>query len=294
MAPSLADAIATGVPLLLDGAVGTELAARGFTTDRPGWSVAATYEAPELLTQIYADYVAAGADIVTANTFRAHRAALHQAIGCSQRDMIAKSVELVRLAKPRFIVASVGPINDCYRPDLVPDDKTLLAEYTAFADAVAASEPDGVILETMNTFREAEIALQCFQKVGLTTIASLWAADGAVLGDGVGLASAIRNLHQSGAACVGVNCLPADEIDRVLSQFDPKSGPLVAYGNTGRPVADGWETTAAADPETYADLAISWVRSGAAVVGGCCMTTPVHIREVRKRLDRLAFAPANV
>lgn len=308
---SLVEAIAGPVPLLLDGAIGTELAARGFSTDRPGWSVAATWEAPALLCEVYRDYVAAGSDAITANTFRAHASTLATLTETSQREVIAECVQLVRRAEPRFVLGSIGTVADCYSPNLVPDDRTLASEHAKIAEALAAADVDGVVLETMNTAREAMIALQCARDRGLVVIASLWSADGYRMGDGVPIEEAARQLREQGAAAVCINCLAADEISPVLGRIAGsvvaedvfgeeggganavgKVGRFGAYGNTGKRVGDGWQTTAASAPTVYADLAEEWIAKGAALVGGCCMTTPGHIREIRNRIDALAFSRA--
>lgn len=285
----LAESLSEGDPLVLDGAIGTELAARGFSTDRVGWSSAATWEAPDLLCAIYRDYVEAGADIITANTFRAHHAALAKAGRADQCEVVRESVELARQVGPRFVVGSIGPLADCYSPELVPDNTTLATEHAALADALAGAGVDGVILETMNTYREAAVALQAVLSAGLTAVVSLWAANGETMGDGVSIVEAARKLVDSGANAVCVNCLPADEIAALIEQLKCVVPVFGAYANTGKRVEERWEITSAADPIVYAEIAARWINAGACLVGGCCMTAPAHIREIRNRVDAMAF-----
>lgn len=289
---SFRDALSLDRPLILDGAIGTELAARGFSTDRPGWSAAATFEAPELLIDIYREYIEAGADIVTANTFRMHLSACGT-LGRNQRDAVCESVRLVRAANPRFVIGSVGTVADCYLPDLAPNDGELRRQHMSIAEALGEAEPDAVILETMNTFREARIAVECLNTTGLTVIASLWSADRRELGDGITLLDAAMRLTDLGAAAVCVNCLAAEDIQPVLDGWAGRVDRFGAYGNTGKRVEDGWESTAAENPAVYADYAANWISAGAALVGGCCMTRPAHILEIRKRVDAMAFKSVN-
>src|SRR5207253_2975605 len=124
MSVSLDALRSSGRPILLDGATGTELERRGFALEKPGWSARAIDEAPELLQTIHRDYVEAGAEIITANTFRLHRRNL-AAWGAEEEQprLVGKAVELARRAAGgrALVAASLAPLGDCYSPDEVPD-----------------------------------------------------------------------------------------------------------------------------------------------------------------------------
>lgn len=284
---SLCDALANraasndATPLILDGAIGTELDARGFSTDRIGWSAAATWEAPELLAAIHRDYVTAGADIVTANTFRMHRRSLSRLAPVPQ-DAVAQSVAVARAACSQFVVGSIGPLEDCYQPDLTPTDHELAQEHSLAAERLSDACVDGILLETMPTYREAAAALAACRRVGMTTLVSLWPSKEATLGDGVLLAEAARRLADSGATAVLINCVPAEDVSSLLSEIRGSSSGIGAYANTGRLVNDKWHPTAAASPQAYGQFASQWAAEGACLVGGCCGTAPAHIREVQR------------
>ena len=117
-----------GELLLLDGATGTELNRRGVDTGLPMWSANAltTDSGLNVLRQIHLDYLNAGADILTSNTFRTHRRAL-VGKGYAARDLTRRAVAtaqeaVAQFGQPAQVAGSVAPLEDCYRPDLAPPD----------------------------------------------------------------------------------------------------------------------------------------------------------------------------
>ena len=130
------------VPILLDGAMGTELQRRGADTRLPLWSARALVEAPDLVAEIHREEVEAGADVLTANTFRTHRRTLAKGgLAERSRELSALAVRLAREAapagRPVFVAGSIAPLEDCYRPDLVPEDAVLEREHSEQADSLS-------------------------------------------------------------------------------------------------------------------------------------------------------------
>ena len=120
-----------GPALLLDGATGTELERRGAKSALPLWSAHALLHDPALVGRIHADYVEAGAELLTANTFRTQRRTLERdGVGERAAALTARAVALARAAaaggdRPVHVLGSAPPLEDCFRPDLVPDDDSL-------------------------------------------------------------------------------------------------------------------------------------------------------------------------
>src|SRR5690606_9564410 len=131
-------------------------------------------------------YVAAGAEIVTADTCRTHRRSLAAAgLAARAAELTALAVRLARAAagqaagsRPCWIAGSIAPLEDCYRPDLVPDDEALAREHAAQAEALAAAGADLLLVETMNTVREAHAATRAAAATGLPVWTS-FVCDGA-------------------------------------------------------------------------------------------------------------------
>lgn len=272
---------------LLDGATGTELARRGFDVAVPGWSASALVHAPELVRTIHADYVAAGADMVTANTFRTHarnvaRAGFRQSAG----ELTTLAVELAREAAGHALVAgSQAPLEDCYSPQLIPPDAELRDEHRAHARNLADAGADLILIETMPTIREAAFASEAARDTGLPFLVSFVcnAEPAGRLLSSESLADAAKAVLPFKPAGVLVNCLAAAVVTpllRVLRAAVP--GTVIgAYANTGeRPPGGEWIATSATDPQAYARFAADWLEAGATLIGGCCGTTPDHIAEM--------------
>ena len=141
LARAFRERLARGPALLLDGALGTELERRGCPAGLPLWSTHALLEAPERVAEIHGDYAEAGAEILTANTFRTQRRTLQRATA-SRENLGTRDAELTQLAvdlartgaasvdRPVWIAGSAPPLEDCYRPDRVPDDEALEREHS--------------------------------------------------------------------------------------------------------------------------------------------------------------------
>src|SRR6478736_4559620 len=140
--------LAAGPPLLLDAAMGTELQRRDADTRLPLWSARALFQDPELVWTVHSDESGAGADILTANTFRTHARSLAAAgADADAAELTAQAVGLAHRAAavPRreiFVAGSLSPLEDCYRPDLAPDDAALAREHGAQARRLADAGVD--------------------------------------------------------------------------------------------------------------------------------------------------------
>jgi len=297
-------------PLLLDAAVGTELERRGLAGPAPLWSAAALLGDPEGVLQVHRHDVAAGADILTANTFRVHRRALEKARRREDpRRLTALAVHLAREAAgagaggagedghPAFVVGSQAPLEDCYRPDLVPDDEALAREHGERSDDLAAAGVDGILVETHNAIREVVTATRAAKATGLPVLVSMVTGGAGHLLSGEDIADAVRALEPLEPDAIGINCVPTRTLEadlRVLAAAVESAGltwPLIAYGNLGRPAGDRWEYADATLPEEYARAAVDWIALGASVVGGCCGTGPNHTAALRRRIDSDRLRP---
>lgn len=285
--------IAGGPPLLLDGATGTELERRGVPTPLPLWSAPALLGRPEVVEAVHADYVAAGVEVLTANTFRTQRRAL-AAGGLEDRaaEITRRAVEIARAAAraatgpPPFVFGSAPPLEDCYRPELVPDEAALVREHAEHARNLALAGVDAVLVETMNTIREAVVATRAVTRTRVPALTSFVCWEGAALLSGEPLSDAAAAARDAGAVALLVNCLPPSNVAPCLAALAGAGLPFGVYANLGAPDDEtGFARSESCTPEVFAGHASSWVAAGAHVVGGCCGTTPAHLRAVRHALD---------
>ena len=278
--------------LILDGATGTELNRRGVDTGLPLWSANALMNEhdAQILQQIHEDYLRAGADIITTNTFRTHRRALAPS-GNAQRalELTRRAVDIARAAianvpadKPYFIAGSLSTLEDCYRPELVPSDAELRAEHSERIQHLIECGVDLILIETINTIREAFIMAQLAVPAGTPVVVSFVCdREGRIL-SGETLTDAAAQLLPLGISAIGVNCGPTPALAKPLAELQAACGrdfPLIAYGNIGYADEEvGWVNTDAEDPQVYCGHANQWPVK---IVGGCCGTTPGHIAQLK-------------
>jgi methionine synthase I (cobalamin-dependent) len=286
--------LGSGRPLLLDAAMGTELQRRDAVTTLPLWSARVLLDDPELVWTIHGDEAAAGADILTSNTFRTHGRTLGRAGLASRAEEL--TVLAVRLAhqaasvpgREIFVAGSLSPLEDCYRPDLVPDTKALASEHGSQARILAEAGVDLVLAETHNSIREAAAALLAAKAAGVPVVVSLVTDGEGRLLSGEPIGKAAEALLPLEPDALGVNCVPSARLAADLAVLAAVSGgtPLCAYGNLGLPAeGPGWTFTEKMAPGAFAEEASRWIDLGARIIGGCCGTTPAHTQALRRLLD---------
>lgn len=300
---SLTDRMAAGEVVFLDGAVGSEILRR---TDH--WVRNEVEESPEVIREVHRDYIAAGADVITTNTFELTR---HNFInffhdlehmrqiglpGLEDRaaELATRAVAIALEARresgaeERVAVAgSISPLNHPFRSDLAPETDEARREHGETAGILAEAGVDLILAETMNTLREARAALQAGREAGLPVWVSLIPnGHGETLG-GDPLDEAARRLRDEGADAVLVNCAPREHIDRALEAIGRGAdGRRGAYALIGRYAPPSWKMDFyprfvdrhETPPDEYAGWVRRWAADGAQIVGGCCGTTPDHIR----------------
>jgi methionine synthase I (cobalamin-dependent) len=206
----------------------------------------------------------------------------------------------------------LSPLEDCYRPDLAPDDEVLKREHAAQARFLSDAGVDFILAETHNSIREAAAALRAAKATGLPVVVSLVTDGEGRLLSGETIEDAVAALGRLAPDALGVNCVPAarleEELRRLAGSAERGGRPLAAYANLGLPVvperrADhgdvpargsvgparpddrGWSFTEELAPEEYANRAATWFEAGARIVGGCCGTTARHTRALRGLID---------
>src|SRR5262245_13933060 len=192
---------------ILDGPMGTELAARGVPTPAPRWSAEAIDRAPEVMAAIHREYAAAGATVHTANTFRTKR----RQIPDRWDELARRAVAIARASVParHRVAGSIAPLEDCYRPDLSPPDPR--PEHRELARALAGAGVDLLLCETFPHVGEALIAVEEAVQTGLPTWVAFTAGPDATLLTPREIEAGAREAVARGASAVLVNCTPATE-----------------------------------------------------------------------------------
>ncbi|MGD1148243.1 MAG: homocysteine S-methyltransferase family protein [Thermoanaerobaculaceae bacterium] len=281
-------------PRVMDGATASELLRRGVAAAARLWGVGALLEAPDAVRGLHRDYAAAGAEALTAATFRVAPYSLRGAdLETRASELAALAVRLARegsrdAGREALVLTSQATLEDCYRPDLVPDDETLRREHAATAALLAAAGPDALLLETFNTVREARIAAEAAAATGLPVLVSFACTAGGHLLSGEDVRDAAVAVSVPGVAAVGVNCTAVQVLSSGLGRIAEVTRlPLIAYANNAWHADDApWLAAVPLCPERYAACALAWAAAGARLVGGCCGTSPEHIAAVAALLQR--------
>jgi S-methylmethionine-dependent homocysteine/selenocysteine methylase len=311
----------------LDGGVATELERAGVPVTAPWWTTSAllSEQRRRVLRTVHADYLASGAQVITANTFRCNIRTLraigridsaglawmvHAAVGvalAARRDVGAGGALAAGNGAGHgaaLIAGSIGPVEDCYRPDLVPSSAELRDEHHWLATELLRAGVDVILIETMNTQREARIALEQALAVGGRAWVSFACGHDGRLLSGEPVARAVAMVASDGAEAVLVNCTSLVNTDTALREIrEVYPGPLGAYPNIERrSLSGGHRAATEVTPEEFATALVRWREQFAlALLGGCCGTQPVHIGALRTRLQdgcaaagaRFVGAPAN-
>ena len=276
--------------LLADGATGTELRARGWR----GHGAIAALEDRDRVRELQEEYLRAGSDLILTDTFEATRIHLARVrYGDRVRDVNFGAVRTARDAReiigvPALVGGSVGPIGR----DLVVGAVTLDEARAAFAEQVGALVEGGVdllVLETFPSLAEARAALAAARSVtDLPTIVALDFVAGLTTPAGESPREVVELLAAEGADVVGINCGVGPRAALDILQELPSAGldaPIYVKPNAGLPRVVEGRSVYPSSPEYFADFALRAKDLSAAIIGGCCGTTPAHVRAMREALD---------
>jgi len=282
----------SGVVLLCDGGMGTELQKRGMPTGVCPEEYNVSH--PDLVQGIYADYYNAGSDIVETNTFGGNRARLEiHDFEDRVAEFCRKSAELAKEVCPesKFVAGSVGPTGDVIEP---LGTRTIREAYDFFAEqveALASGGVDVIFVETMMAAEEAEIAIKAAKEksnlpvvstmtfeLGKSGLRTMW---------GVDVPNAIQRLTDAGADVIGANCGKGfEEMIQIVKEMRPLTAkPIIAQPNAGIPDWEDGISVYKETPEIIKSKAEILLKEGVNILGGCCGTSPEHIAMMRSLVN---------
>lgn len=284
--------------LLLDGAMGTELIARGAEVGVCNDFL--NIESSEIISDVHNAYLQAGSDIIITNTFGANKYSLVRH-GLDQKIIVINEAgaKIARAAagQEKYVLGDIGPAGDFLEPlgNLKPDE--LKDAFVLQANALVDGGVDGIIIETMTAIDEITIAIEAAKSVAgtLPVFASMSfdkAGDDYKTMMGVDIKTAAETIISLSVDGIGFNCgtTSLDEyIDlagRFISEVRSLSSEVVVFAepNAGKPELVDGKATYRVSPEEFADMVEKILSAGVNIIGGCCGTSPKHIEAVAKRL----------
>ena len=284
---------------ILDGGMGQELLARSATRATGLWSARILLDDPDLVRAVHADYLAAGADVITTNSYVLHRDRLAP-FGVEDRFERLHSLACRLAVEARdahgdgLVAGSLGPNARSYRPDLaLPEDQA--ADVFAEIARLQAPHVDLLLCETMSSIEQARGAVLGALTVGLP----VWLAvtvdddDGNRLRSGQEISQVVELCNAMSLDTVLVNCSIPEAVDIAVGALTGCGLRVGAYANGFTQITDAFLEAGATvdvlqkrrdlDPEAYAAFAAGWVTKGVGIVGGCCEVGPAHIALLAKR-----------
>jgi homocysteine S-methyltransferase len=280
----LIDAIAAG-PLVVDGAMGTQLYERGVLYSACFEELSVSR--PELVVKVHEDYLRAGAQVIETNTFGANALRLEK-YGLKDRveEICAAGVTIARRAAQgrAYVVGAIGPsgyfLGEASAADLAKVKGALAVQ----ARALVAAGVDGLIVETMRQTSEVRVAIEAAVAAAegrVPVIASVSLDEAQRMADGTSAEEIARLMKEWGANVLGANC--SDGPMSVLTSMERMSAaglPLMAVPNAGLPRRVDDRMVYVTTPEYFGVYARRLFKLGVKLVGGCCGTTPEHVKRI--------------
>ncbi len=294
---SLKERIKQG-PLILDGAMGTELIARNIQVGACNEYL--NIDSADIISDIHKGYLLAGCDAVITNTFGANKYTLtrHGLAGDAARINKA-GAQIARLAagEEKYVLGDIGPSGDFLEPlgALNPDE--LRDAFVAQAEALLAGGVDGFIIETMTALDETVIAIEAAKSIAgdlpvLVSMSFDKAGDSFKTMMGVGVEAAVSKIIPLNVDAVGFNCgtLSLDQYVALSDEFVAavralsEDVAISAEPNAGKPELVESKAVYKVSPEEFASAAEKIHSAGVRIIGGCCGTSPTHIEAMAKKI----------
>ncbi len=291
---------------ILDGGMGQELLKRSSKEVTPLWSTQVMMDEPDIVRDLHADFIRAGARVITLNSYTMTPERL-------TRDGQVEDFEMLQLAAVSAatsarisagipgvkIAGCLPPLVASYHADVAPEYETMLESYARIV-AIQAPHVDVFLCETMSSIAEAKAALVAAKESGLPVWVSLTLEDNdkGLLRSGESLEDAIVMLNEFEADAKLLNCSKPEAIASSWSKMKSEDGLTGAYANgftsieSLKPggVVTSMESRADLDPASYAEFALQWANEGAGLIGGCCEVGPAHIKALAERLAQEGYS----
>ena len=296
---SLKERIKQGL-FLLDGATGTQLFARGIEVGKCNDYL--NIDSPDMVFDIHQSYLQAGSDAVLTNTFGANKYSLaRHGFSDKIKDINTAATRIARRAagEEKYVLGDIGPSGDFLEPLGSLKADQLKEAYTEQAKALLAGGVDGFIIETMTALDEVTVAVEAVKSVcgDLPVFASMAfdsAGDGFRTMMGVDVQSAVSKIVSMGGNAVGVNCgtLTLSEYVELASMYvssvKASGSDVLVYAepNAGKPELVEGKAVYKVSPEVFAAAAGKIHSAGVNIIGGCCGTSPEHIKAIAKNLKK--------
>lgn len=276
-----------GKPLVLNGAVGSYLQQKGLASDNTLWASIANQTNPQKVMDIYYEYLEAGADIITTNTFRTNPLILSNAGIEEHHQFVREAVELARRTarnKKVFIAGSNAPAEDCYQKQRTVSYEKLELNHHNHIDFLVNSGVSFILNETQSHFDEIHIICDYCNRNSIPYVVSLYVDESLRILSGESLESVINFLNTQKLMAIGFNCISPIIFKRILSSIKlPEIWGFYLNCGSGKPT--DIEIHCAVSPAEYIKTVRNALQYKPSFIGSCCGSGPEHTKKIREFID---------
>ena len=284
-------------PIILDGAMGTELINRGIECPLPLWSANANITHPKIVEEIHLQYVEAGASVITTNTFRSTKWT-YLKVGYNKYDAQEKAkrslfsaVQSAQKAKSDGVrvAGSITSVEDCYLPEKFPGKAITEETYGEILELFSESDLDIILFETMGNIHEIKIGLDLSQSIQIPVWLSVIMKDDKHILDGTPIRNVISIIPPNAINCLLINCNTLDVTMKAIHFMNQEwGGYWGAYPNLGESDYKN-DYFNVIDTSNFLAGFQSMLKNKPDVIGVCCGSTPMHINQLTKVIPGHAF-----
>ncbi|MCU0332030.1 MAG: homocysteine S-methyltransferase family protein [Ignavibacteriaceae bacterium] len=274
-------------PLVLDGAMGSYIQQKGILTDNVLWTTNINHNNPDLILKTHLEYIDAGADIITTNTFRTNPASLSKAGIDTAAEYVKEAVHLAKQASMGSKVITAGsnaPAEDCYQKERNLSNNELKENHKYHIDLLIDSGVDFVLNETQSHFDELKIICDHCDKNEIPYIVSLYVLDNFKILSGESLDNILSFLRDHGVIAISFNCISPNLFLNIIGsiQLPERWGYYLNCGSgliTDKIISCGIQT------DDYLKFVEKSLEYKPVFIGSCCGSSPAHTKKIREYLD---------
>src|SRR5215216_6740555 len=269
--------------------MGTLLGERGVGFGHP--YARANLSHPEMVAGIHEEYLRAGASVIETNTFSANRYKLEiHDLEDSVRQVNVEGARLARraadtVAADTLVLGAIGPLGRLLAPIGSVSAEEAREVFLEQAEALLEGGADALLLETFTNLAELRLAYETVRSLGVAVLAyKTFVEDGETLAEGLPERVA-REISSWGAELTGANCTVGPQrMVEIIEQMSAGAGPVAAFPNPGLPQLVGGQIRFSRDIDHFAEYGVKLAEAGARLIGGCCGTTPAHVKALSEAL----------
>ena len=279
-------------PLVLDGAMGALLQAKGLEIDEHLWASILNITAPEEVKSLHRAYAEAGAEIITTNTFRTNPAAVKQSgLNINVKDFVKNSVRLAKEVADEFnifVAGSNSPAEDCYQKEVTLTEDEIISNHSEHIELLWESGVDFILNETQGHLFEIEFVSDFCNKNNIPFVTSLFFTPDLKLLSSEPLEEGIEAVLSRNPIAVSFNCILPKTFKKFFTDFN-FNFDWGLYFNCGGDDYDTGKITSTISPDDYINEIKTLANEHTVFIGSCCGSTPEHTRAIRDFVESNSF-----